>query len=296
MQTTRYTIGETGGCCSEPALVKVITETDGSGETTVNMGRFQNHTFELTFPGGTKISFPAAEGLDVDFRIGLPEHKRGWVIDASCYCGAYFHMKSIAMHSPDFPYEGIIGDRMPIMINIGGIVVDIPKGAKLSGYIQSVGAPATKQPDPNDTVDGFGPNTDGGSDDNCVCDSVDAGTRNNILDAGANDSFVPDRDGGSDAGHHCDECCVILTPPATPQCTCNDPNANNPCPVHTCSAGIGECHMGTQVCSMNPAGYQQPDINALDDDCDGTVDEGFTPGLVEANCPKCGHHVCTCKP
>jgi hypothetical protein len=62
-----------------------------------------------------------------------------------------------------------------------------------------------------------------------------------------------------------------------------------------CGSDVGECTAGVQVCDaqrnyglcdgVGPAGEQ---CNGLDDDCDGTVDDGFDLSTDAANCGRCG--------
>jgi hypothetical protein len=70
--------------------------------------------------------------------------------------------------------------------------------------------------------------------------------------------------------------------------------------VGACGAGVFECQAGVAVCSTNPgasADAAQPETcNGADDDCDGTVDEGFDVGGACDGVGACGAGVTECTP
>ncbi|HJZ85143.1 MAG TPA: MopE-related protein [Polyangia bacterium] len=118
-----------------------------------------------------------------------------------------------------------------------------------------------------------------------------------------------DLDGSSANG--CEYACTRTS--ATETCNGIDDNCNgqidegNPGGGQACNPALpgqmsrwntGQCRAGTTACvsgNLTCSGYQGPvpeTCNNLDDDCDGTIDNGFNKQQDPFNCGTCGH-VCT---
>ncbi|MBI4434990.1 putative metal-binding motif-containing protein [Candidatus Uhrbacteria bacterium] len=82
-----------------------------------------------------------------------------------------------------------------------------------------------------------------------------------------------------------------------------EPDVERPCGLPSALNGVGICHVGVQTCGVDRLwgaciGAVTPLLeacNSVDDDCDGTPDDGFDLTSDPANCSVCGNN-CTALP